>query len=241
MEIKIRAKDNVIILELGGRLDSNAANLVETVGQCIRDGYTDILLDFDSVDFADYFGLSALVLAYKELMSNKGRLKIMNLPTHLKEIFSVTGLDRVVEFYINEDLALSSFKEDKAIENIKKMQLRRRFKRLFIDLKIEIKPKHSCNPVCLNAVILNLSAIGAFIYGCDQFKLGDELILKMKLPQPFGDMELTGKVVWICDKQVQPQISPGVGVEFYDITTDVQAKLLQFIEKNMSLSPIDED
>jgi len=241
MEIKIRAKDNVIILELVGRLDANAANLVENVGQCVHDGYTDILLNFDSIDFIDYFGLSALVLAYKEIINNKGRLKIANLPTHLRELFSVTGLDRVIEIHATEDLALNGFKEDKAIEDIKKMQLRRRFKRLFIDLKIEMIPKYASKPVCVNADILNLSGVGAYIYGCDQFKLGDELTLKLHLPEPSGEMELSAKVVWICDKQVQPQAYPGIGVEFVNISAQTQEKLVQFIEKNLSFSPTEGD
>jgi len=38
-------------------------------------------------------------------------------------------------------MAINSFKEDKVIENIKKMQLRRRFKRLPIDIKIELNQK----------------------------------------------------------------------------------------------------
>jgi len=241
MEIRIRAKGTVIILELGGRLDANAANLVETIGQCIRDGYADILLDFDAVDFIDYLGLSALVLGYKELMNNKGRLKVVNLPLHLKEVFSLTGLDRSIDIYATEDLAVNSFKEDRAIEEIKKMHLRRRFKRLFIDLKIELRPKDSLTPTCLNADILNLSGVGAYIYGCDQFKLGDEVILKLRLPTPFGDMELAARVTWLCDKQVQPQTYPGMGVEFSHIPPEVQEKLVAFIDKNLSLTPIDEE
>ena len=241
MEIKIKAKDDVIILELVGRLDANSANLVEIVGQCIHDGYTDILLDFDSVDFIDYFGLSALVLAYKELMNNKGRLKIVNLSSHLKAMFSITGLERVIEIYAEEDLAVNSFKEDRAIENIKKMQLRRRFRRLFIDLKIELKPKYSKTPACFKADIFNLSAIGAYIYGCGQFKLGDELTIKLKLPAPYGEMNLAAKVVWLCDKQVQPQAYPGMGVEFRNISAHAQEKLLQFIEKNLAFTPIEEE
>jgi len=43
LEIKLRQKDYVIIMDLSGSIDVNSANLVEVVGQCLRDGYTDIL------------------------------------------------------------------------------------------------------------------------------------------------------------------------------------------------------
>ncbi len=234
MEIRARQKNSVVILDLCGRIDADSAQLIEIVGQCIRDGYNDLLCNFEEVDFVDYMGISVIVIAYKEIVNNHGRMKFCNVPAHLKGVISVAGLDRVIEIHAIEDSALNSFKEDKVIENIKKMQLRRRFKRLPIDIKIELKAKHEKSPACLKADIFNLSAIGAYIYGCGKFKLGDELILKMKLSPGNEEIELEAKVVWLPDKQVQNLLYPGMGVEFSHISTSVQAKLLEFIERNLS-------
>jgi len=234
MEIRARQKDNIIILDLHGRMDIDCAHFVEVVGQCIRDGYIDILCNFEEVEFIDYMGISVIVIAYKEVINNKGRMKFTNVPMHLKNVFSIAGLDRAIEFYAAEDLAINSFKEDKIIENIKKMQLRRRFKRLPIEIKIELKSKYQKSPECLKLDILNLSAVGAYIYGCDKYKLGDACILKMKLPPNNEELELEAKVVWLPDKQIQQHIHPGMGVEFSNISTLVQQKLLLFIERNLS-------
>lgn len=240
MEIKARAKGGIIILDLHGRIDVNSANFVEVVGQCIRDGYCDILCNFEAVDYIDYMGISVIVIAYKEVINNNGRMKFANIPAHLKELFSVAGLDRVIDIYATEELAINSFKEGKVIENIKKLQLRRRFKCLPIDIKIELRAKYDKCPVCLKADVLNLSAIGAYIYGCDVFKLGDEVILKLKLLPKLGEIELEAKVVWLSDKQIQPHLNPGMGVEFYNIPGAVQEKLLEFIERNISLMSTDD-
>jgi len=234
MEIRVRSKGNVVILDLAGRIDVNAANLVESVGQCLRDGYTDILLNLEEVDFIDYMGISAIVLAYKEVINNSGRIKFSNIPTHLKNLFSVTGLDRTIEMYPEEDSAINGFKEDKAIENIKRMQLRRRFKRLPIDIKIELRAKFNKEATCLKVDILNLSAIGAYVFGCDKFKLGDEVSIKLRLPPKDEEMELDATVVWLSDKQIQPHIHPGMAVEFSHIPGATQSKLLEFIERNLS-------
>ena len=43
MNIRARQKDNIVILDLSGRIDVDSANLVEAVAQCLRDGYNDIL------------------------------------------------------------------------------------------------------------------------------------------------------------------------------------------------------
>ncbi len=236
MDIQPRVKANVVILDLSESIDANSANLVEIVGQCLRDGYTDLLCNFEEVESIDYMGISALVLAYKEVMNNRGRMKLSGIPAHLRNIFSVTGLDRVIEIYATEELALNSFKEDKIIENIKKMQLRRRFKRLPIDIKIDLKDKYTKGPACFKADVLNLSAVGAYIYGCDKFKLGDDLTVKLKLPPKNTELELQAKVVWMCDKQVQPQFYPGLGVEFHKISSADQGKLIEFIDRNLSFT-----
>ncbi len=239
LEIKIRQKNNIVVLDLCGSIDVNSANLVEVVGECLRDGYTDILCNLEEIEAIDYMGISVIVIAYKEVANAGGRMKFVNCPAHLKGVFAVSGMDRVVEVFATEDLALNSFKEDKAIEHIKKMQLRRRFKRLPIDLKIELKSKLESSPQCLKLDMLNLSAIGAFIFGCNQFKLNDEVVLKMKLAPSQEWLQLEAKVVWIPDKQVQPHEHPGIGVEFSNISSSDQQKLIEFIERNLSFMSSD--
>ena len=58
MEIRVRASDNIVILDISGPIDVNSANLVEVIGQCIRDGYSDILCNFEEVSSIDYMGIS---------------------------------------------------------------------------------------------------------------------------------------------------------------------------------------
>jgi len=239
MEIRARQKGSIVILDLCGRIDVDAANFVEVTGQCIRDGYCDILCNFESVDFIDYMGISVIVIAYKEVINNNGRMKFTNIPAHLKGVFSVAGLDRDIDIYATEDIAMNSFKEDKVIENIKRMQLRRRFKRLHIGIKIELKAKYDRSAVCVKGDLLDLSAIGAYIFGCGQFKLGDEIILKLKLPHKLEEIELEARVAWLSDKQIQPHSHPGMGVEFYNIPPAAQQKLLEFVERNLSFMSTD--
>lgn len=234
MEIKIRQKGRVIILDLCGRLDADAAELVEIVGQCVRDGITDICCDFDAVDLIDYIGISALVLAYKEVVNHQGRMKIARIPTHLKGIFCVTGLDHTLDIYPSLEAALESFSQDAAIEKIQKMQLRRRFKRLPIDMKIKLRSGAGPRALCATGEILNLSGVGAFICGCRAFKLGDRLTLTLTLPPKNEVLELEARVVWAPDKQTQAHFFPGIGVEFHPVDTHKQQRLLDFIERHLS-------
>ncbi|MDD5005919.1 MAG: anti-sigma factor antagonist [Candidatus Omnitrophica bacterium] len=235
MEIKGRTKNGIVILDLSGRIDVNAANFIEVIGECLHDGYRDILCNFENVDFIDYMGISVVVIAYKDVTNNNGRMKFINIPAHLRNLFSITGLDKAMDIYVEEELAINSFKEDRVIENIQKLQLRRRFKRLPIDIKIEVKGKYDKEKVCFKTDLLDLSALGAYIYGCSQFKLGDEVVLIIKLSPSSEEIKLDARVVWLSDKQVQQHIHPGMGVEFYNIPAPVQKKLLEFIDRNFSL------
>jgi len=241
MEIRVRQENNVIVLELGGAIDVNSATLIEVVGQCLRDGYSEILCNFEDVESIDYMGVSVIVIAYKEVINHEGRMKFASIPAHLKSIFAISGLDRVIEIYATEELALASFLEDKNIENIKKLKLRRRFKRLPIDIKVELKDRYDRAAACLNLDILDLSAIGAYIYGCSNFRLGDTVILKFKLPPDPQELEVEAKVVWLSDKQVQPHSHPGMGVEFCNPSKDNQGRIIKFVERNLSLMSSDEE
>ena len=234
LEIKARQLGNVVILDLAGRIDVDSANLIEVVGQCVRDGYLDILCNCQDVEGIDYMGVSVVVIAYKEVVNHNGRMKFSNVPVHLRGVFTISGTDKVMEIYPTQDLALNSFREDKIIENIKKMQLRRRFKRLPIDLKIELKFKKDNSLTCFKADIINLSALGAFIFGCNKFKLNDEVVLKMKLAPKQEELELEASVVWVPDKKVQLHEYPGIGVEFTNISSAHQQKLIEFIDRNLS-------
>ncbi|MDD3275135.1 MAG: PilZ domain-containing protein, partial [Candidatus Omnitrophica bacterium] len=47
-------------------------------------------------------------------------------------------------------------------------------------------------------------------------------------------LELQARVVWIPDKAVQPHEYPGVGVEFSNLSSENQQRIIDFIERNIS-------
>jgi len=236
MEISIRRKQGVAILDLCGRIDIDSAIFVETVGYLLRNGESDILCNLEDVDFIDYTGVSVIAVAYKEVMNNNGRMRFCSIPAHLKGIFFVSGLERSFEIFASEDAALNSFKEDRIIEKIKKEPLRRRFKRLPIKIKIEYKLANSPQNIFFEGEIIDLSAVGAYIIGNKRFALNEILNIKMNLSPKPGRVSVLARVVWHSDKQIQPQYHPGMGVEFYNLSSYTQKKILEFIDRNLAFS-----
>lgn len=241
MEIKVRHKGDIVILDLCGRIDIDAANFIETVGYFVHSGSTDILCNLEDVEYVDYMGISVIALAYKEILNNRGRMKFVNVPAHLKGIFAIAGLEGIFEIYASEELALNSFKEDKAIEKIKQQKLRRRFKRLPLDLRVRFRSKSSTTNESFEGEILDLSGVGAYIFGNNKLSLGETLDLILKFPPKCQELIIEAKVVWVSDKQIQPHRHPGVGVEFYNISSTTQREILDFVERNISLLPTDSD
>lgn len=235
MDIVPRQKDNIIVLYLSGDININSANLIEAVGYYLENGITDILCDFTNINLVDYAGLSVLAIAYKDVMNHHGRMKFTNVPLHIRNIFSAVCLDKVFELYENEDVALNSFKEDKIIEEIRKKRLRRRFKRLPILIPAYFKLKGSLEDRLQDGKVYNLSAIGAYILCKKLYALGDILALTMKLMPKPGEVTLEARVIWLAQKELMPQLYPGMGVEFYNISPKIQEQVVQFVERNLPL------
>lgn len=240
MNIISRPNGNIMVLYLKGDVNINSSNFIEIVGYHLENGVTDMLCDFSDVNMVDYTGLSVLAIGYKNVVNHHGRMKFVNVPLHIKNIFSVVCLDKVFEIYESAKVALNSFKEDRIIAEIKKKQLRRRFKRLPILIPVKFKLKHSRDDKIYQGKICNLSAIGAYMLCKKMYALGDMITVDIHLlPKP-GILRFDARIIWLGQKELMPQFYPGMGIEFYDISTKLQAQVIQFVERNLPLGSIKE-
>lgn len=233
LEIGLRKQGTVAVLDLSGNIDIDASNFIEKIGWCLENGYEDILCNLEEVNLVDYAGLSVIAIACKNVMNHKGRIKFMNIPEHIKKVFSLMCLDKVFEMYEDEKTAVASFKEDKAIAEIQKKQLRRRFKRLPLDIEIEFRSITEGEKNFHKGKVLNLSAVGLLLFAHKMYPLGEILEIKLSLlPKP-GVLDLQAKVVWHVVKEIMPHIYPGLGLEFYNLDSLMQKKVVEFVDRNL--------
>jgi anti-anti-sigma factor len=237
LEIIFRRSGPIAVLDLSGNIDIDASNFIEKAGWCLENGYEDILCNFENVNLVDYAGLSVLAIACKNVDNHKGRIKFANVQAHIKKIFSLMCLDKVFQMYENAELALNSFKEDKVIAEIQKKNLRRRFKRLPLDITVEFRAK-AREEKFTKGKVLNLSAVGMLVFADKIYPLGELLDLRLLLlPKP-GVLEVDAQVVWQVAKELQPHIYPGMGLEFHKLESEVQKKIVEFVERNLPLGCI---
>lgn len=69
----------------------------------------DIVLNFKNLDFISSLVLAAMVYLLKLVKDKGGNLKLCEQKDKVKQVFEVTGLDKVFEIYPTEKAALASF------------------------------------------------------------------------------------------------------------------------------------
>lgn len=241
MKLNVREKDGVSILDLCGNVDINASDFVETVGCVLKYKSKFIVCNFKEVNLVDYIGVSIIAVIYKNVLNHKGKMSICNVPQHLKNLFSVVGLNRVFIYYGNEDEAIHGLKKEDKIYQVLKQKLRRRFKRIPLATTVEYRQKFSSDDSWYRGKGINLSGIGVFIMARKIFPLEEILSTRIHLGSAPGIIETDVKVVWLADQRIQPQEYPGMGFEFYNIEPEKQEDILRFVERHVTHNAKEED
>ena len=232
MPCRIRDAGSVSILDIDGGIDINSSDIIETVGWLIDSNKLSILCNLENVDMVDYNGLSILAIAYKNVINHKGKMKFMNVPLQVMELFRVVRLDMVFECYFNETAAISSFSGDGAAL---KAPLRRRFQRLDIHLKVRYNlTSGSSASTVFQGDVLNISGAGLFMSTKDIFPINSPLLLTLNLPNEAKPISTPGRVIWLPDDELQPHSYPGMGVAFTHLDKDAEIAIVNFVEKNVS-------
>ncbi|MFH1594595.1 MAG: STAS domain-containing protein [Candidatus Omnitrophota bacterium] len=230
MEIRKRFANNIAILYMTGAIDINSALLIEETGRLAKEGIEKILIDFTNIDIVDYNGLSILAIAYKNVANQKGTLKFCNVQKQIVELFKTARLDKVFDMYGDEKSALKSFELTSKVD---KINLRRRFKRIDISMPVRFKIGVSSKEKMMTGKVLNISGLGLFIYSRNTFPISTELYLEIGLSSAKTPLVLTGAVIWLADKQLQPHSYPGMGIEFENLEKSTQINIIEHIDKNV--------
>jgi anti-sigma B factor antagonist len=67
-----------------------------------------LVLDFSNVKFLSSSALGVLITLRKKSEEIKGRLLLCSLRPELRKVFKITSLDKLFEFYDNEEKALNA-------------------------------------------------------------------------------------------------------------------------------------
>ena len=111
MEIEERSLENVVILDLKGKLTLGDGDelLKEKINNLIQQGHRNLLLNLESVPYVDSAGLGGIVHIYTTVSHQGGTLKLVNLTKRISDLLTITKLLTVFETFDSEAEAVSSF------------------------------------------------------------------------------------------------------------------------------------
>lgn len=112
LTVKTRKVDNVIVVDLSGRLTIGEPVLLlrETLRVQINQGVRHFILNLRDVSYIDSSGLGELVSSYTTVRNKQGDVKLLNLTTKAKDLLQMTKLLTVFDTYDDEAKALAALK-----------------------------------------------------------------------------------------------------------------------------------
>lgn len=116
MELAHRRMNRVDVLTISGRMQApEAAKLQEKISQLFAEGRFRILLDLANLEYISSPGLRVLIEARKRAREwklsdfDRGDVRIVHLPSRIKEVFDLTGFTALFQIFEDPLEAVGSF------------------------------------------------------------------------------------------------------------------------------------
>ncbi len=109
MEIAQDRDGDVVIVKLKGRLDSSAAADAEAgLGAAAAGEAPHLALDLTELGYISSAGLRVLLMLAKKVQQAKGKVALFGLGANVREVFSVSGFDRIFSIAADRAAALAA-------------------------------------------------------------------------------------------------------------------------------------
>lgn len=104
MNLEKKIERLTLLLRIEGELDMHTASTLRHAidTEIEKRGIRTVILNLQGVQFVDSSGLGVILGRYKKLLPLGGKLKITNVPPHIYKIMELSGLPKIISFYIDE-------------------------------------------------------------------------------------------------------------------------------------------
>ncbi|HEY8909774.1 MAG TPA: anti-sigma F factor antagonist [Desulfosporosinus sp.] len=104
MNLEKKIERLTLFLRLEGELDMHTASMLRQAidSEIDKRGIRTVILNLQDVRFVDSSGLGVILGRYKKLLPLGGKLKITNVPPHIYKIMELSGLPKIISFYLDE-------------------------------------------------------------------------------------------------------------------------------------------
>jgi anti-sigma B factor antagonist len=103
-------KKDVLIIEIPGRLGmNNAEELRKAINTAIEQQNYKIVLDLVNTKYLDSTGLSSILSRISDLRSGGGDVRLAFQSDFIKELLTITNLDKILNYFDDVSTAVDSF------------------------------------------------------------------------------------------------------------------------------------
>ncbi|MDE0114958.1 MAG: STAS domain-containing protein [Albidovulum sp.] len=109
MEINAEHVNGLLLAKPKDRIDgTNSRVFEESLVEAIGDSGCSVILDFEELHYISSAGLRAILLTAKKVKNTQGQLVLCSLTEPIKEVFELSGFDKIIPIYANRDEALAA-------------------------------------------------------------------------------------------------------------------------------------
>lgn len=109
MRINWEQRDDAAIARMEGRIDSsNTVEFERILESGLNPTARTVVLDFEKVAFMSSAGLRVVLMLAKQLRKRGAQAAVCSLPAPIREVFSVSGIDRIVPTHSSDTQAIDA-------------------------------------------------------------------------------------------------------------------------------------
>lgn len=109
MDISSEVKERALIANIGERIDgSNALDFQNALTELISGNERDVVLDLEQLKYISSAGLRVILLTAKAVQRQGAQLIVCSLSESVREVFKISGFDRIIPVQDSQDDAISS-------------------------------------------------------------------------------------------------------------------------------------
>lgn len=112
MNIELEEVDGVTVATLFGELDSRTAPLVQEKLLILPKADGKALLDMSGVGYISSAGLRSLLMLYRQMAANDGRVALVGLAENIRDVMSVTGFLEFFDDYVTLEEGVAAIQAD---------------------------------------------------------------------------------------------------------------------------------
>ncbi len=103
-------EDDAVVLCPAGRVDGTNVTILQTaVRERLEAGQTKVVFDLVELNYISSAGLRVLLMAARDLQGQGGKAVFCNLPEQIRQVFEITGFDKILSVHGDRAAALSAF------------------------------------------------------------------------------------------------------------------------------------